>query len=301
MSDDSSSRKQERPGALSRPMLLTAYLASALTGLGGSREQVLALQDRIERLCTEHGIEVYRPIKATDPLDHPQVAAEDVYAIDRGQVLSRDLLILMTHVPSFGGGQEVQLASGALIPILLIRPVGKPVSRMLLGIPSLMYEVVADDETLESKLSEALDIVRTISASRREFINRFDKVGIGGRIRAIREERAMKREDLADHVGLSVEEIRCIEEEPVSVSSPTLIVLRKLTEALDVTLAEVCDPMYVDAATADIVKELLHGVPLSAVEYRDSRRSALWRTVAPQDIPRVIRRILNHILEGELI
>src|SRR2546426_6133471 len=91
-----------RPGSLPRPMTLRAYLASALTGLGESRDEVLRLQDRIERVCAEHGIEVYRPVKATDPLRHAQVAAADVYTIDRRELLGRDLLILMTHVPSFG-------------------------------------------------------------------------------------------------------------------------------------------------------------------------------------------------------
>ena len=62
-----------------QPMRLRAYLASALTGLGESRAEILALQERIEATCVAHGFEVYRPAKVTDPVQHPPVTRGCVF------------------------------------------------------------------------------------------------------------------------------------------------------------------------------------------------------------------------------
>jgi transcriptional regulator with XRE-family HTH domain len=281
-------------------MILRAYLASALTGLGASRAEILSIQERIEKACASHRVELYLPAKATDPVSHPDVPANVVFATDRRELLKRDFLILLTHVPSFGSGQEAQLASNSLMPILLISPVGGKVSRMLLGIPTLKYEVETDEAGFDEKLGEALDLIRPIAGSRRELISKLNKIGIGQRIKSLREERAISREEFADMVGVTAEEIASVEDEPVSISNPSVVMMRKIAEVLAVTLAEICDPLYVDAANSEIIRQLVHGVPLASLEYRDSKLGAYWRTVAPQDVQVVLRRILTHILERGL-
>ncbi len=281
-------------------MRLRAYLASALTNLGGNREEILSLQERVEKVCHVHFVDLYRPVKHTDPVKHPNVTPNLVFITDRQQVLDSDFLILLAHVPSFGGGQEVQLASGALMPILIIRPVGGSVSRMLLGIPTIKYEVEAEDTSFDERLAEALDLIRPIAGSRKEFISRMNKLDIGYRIRILREEAGLTQEELGEQIGVAETEIESIEGGPSSVANLSLIMIRKIADVLGVSPAEICDPLFVDAASSEIVKQLAHGVPLSALEYRDSRRGNYWRTVAPQDALAVLRRILIHVLEREL-
>ncbi len=73
---------------------LTAYLASALTGLrGAERQLVFQLSDAVSMVCQDLGIDLYEPRKKTDPVHHPEVADSEVFHVDRERVLRSDLLI----------------------------------------------------------------------------------------------------------------------------------------------------------------------------------------------------------------
>src|SRR4051812_7041165 len=82
---------------------LDAYLACALTALGSEQRQLIFhISDMIANVCVDHHISVYEPRKKTDPVFNPEVADIDVFMMDRDRVLASDLLILLTHYPSFG-------------------------------------------------------------------------------------------------------------------------------------------------------------------------------------------------------
>src|SRR5207248_6935510 len=108
----------------------------ALTGSGvdfrQTYERTAAVLDRI-------GFLAYVPHLATDPLRHPKVSPSQVYATDRHQVATADLVVAFLTRPSLGVGQELEIAADALVPILIVASEGEPISRMALGGPSRHY------------------------------------------------------------------------------------------------------------------------------------------------------------------
>jgi len=161
----------------SYPFPFRAYLASALTGLSSSqREQTDARQTLVKETCRKRGIDLYLPKDKTDPELHKNIPAEDVFFADIQQVLSSDLLILMTEHPSFGGGMELKTALDAQLPILLISPRDARISRMVLGIPSTRsYEAkYSTDEELRSELEKALSFLKQSMTDRKDSLKTID-------------------------------------------------------------------------------------------------------------------------------
>ncbi len=142
----------------SLPFELEAYLACGLTGLTTEeRDAIYRTQELVDEICRSIGIKLYLPKNFTDPLDHKEVSPENVFFTDRQRVLESDLLIAMVCRPSFGVGQELEIARNALIPIILLTTDGITVSRMVRGIPSIMEIIEYRDETeLRSKLPIAI-------------------------------------------------------------------------------------------------------------------------------------------------
>src|SRR5664279_648991 len=92
------------------------YLASALTGLSGSqRRRLFRISDIIEEVCSANSVDLYQPRFRTDPVHHSSVPDNVVFAKDKANVLSADLLVFIADWPSTGAGQELIFASQALI------------------------------------------------------------------------------------------------------------------------------------------------------------------------------------------
>src|SRR5205085_552771 len=87
------------------------YIATALTGLDAdARDAIMFASSKIADLAKGYRLYVYQPRKATDPLLHSDVSASAVYKLDRKRVLAADLLIVIANRPSFGVGQEIEIA-----------------------------------------------------------------------------------------------------------------------------------------------------------------------------------------------
>ena len=92
------------------PLRLDAYLASALTGLDeDEREQLFAVSDIVTAACEELGIIVYEPRKSTDPTQHPDVPAEEVFNKDRERVLNSDLIIHIADLRKYWSRRRTRL------------------------------------------------------------------------------------------------------------------------------------------------------------------------------------------------
>ena len=75
-----------------RRVPLSAYLASALTGLDPTQKAlVVHLSDIVCLVCRSVDIDLYEPRKKTDPVHHTDVSDVDVFKIDRERVLKSDL------------------------------------------------------------------------------------------------------------------------------------------------------------------------------------------------------------------
>ena len=228
------------------PLRLDAYLASALTGLDEEqRTSVAEVAEVVAIVCEEMEIDVYEPWKSTDPIQHPDVAPEDVFDRDRERVLGSDLVIHIADYASTGAGEELDFALDALIPIILLSHGDSVVSRMVLGIPALKLRVTYTTlDELRVELSERLTEIRPILEERKLSFSGFDKNIVGNKVRLLREEAQITREELASSSNglLTADRIRGMEENTDKISNPSLLQLRALAACLKTTVADLVEP-----------------------------------------------------------
>lgn len=144
--------------AASQPVL-HGYVATALTGLPDDSAEAMAfMSTSIAEVAKTYGIYVYQPRRFTDPLLHPDVDPVTVYLTDRRRVESTDILFVVANKPSFGVGQEVEIAASYGKPTVLIARNGTRISRMVTGSFAHIIDTILYDspEELERKLRRCL-------------------------------------------------------------------------------------------------------------------------------------------------
>jgi hypothetical protein len=125
------------------------YICGPLTELpyelkGPTRKFYESLAD----VCQEEtGKRAFVPHEHYDPIKHANFSITEVYQGEKKQVCEKtSLLIVVAIAPSWGGGIEVGMADANNIPIIILHPTDKIVSRLLLGIPSIICRVVYDSQ-----------------------------------------------------------------------------------------------------------------------------------------------------------
>ena len=296
--DDSSSQLSMTPDHSSRgvilyqreaaPLRLNAYLASALTGLGEEeRERLFTVSDIVAAVCEEADIAVYEPRKATDPIQHTDVPAEDVFNMDRERVLSSDLVIHIADYASTGAGEELDFAQAALIPILLLSHGESVVSRMVLGIPAMKLMITYNTlEELRVELRQRVTEIRPILEERKLSFSAFDNNIVGNKVRLLREGAHLTREDIASNSRdlLTLERLSVIEESSDKVSNPSLIELRALSALLKTTVADLAEP--------DLQERLL----VILHEWLDGRVAARFE-MSRHDRNKILTRLLLRVID----
>ena len=277
---------QPRPS----PLPLNAYLACGLTGLTGEQRQLMFhLSDIVALLCKEQNIDLYEPRKQTDPVHHPNVQDTEVFRTDRERVLRSDLLIHLCHYPSTGAGEELDIAYNALVPIILVSHSETRVSRMVTGIPGFKLEITyTEPEELRLQLRDRLIEVRPLLEERKMAFSTYDANIVGDKIRGLREELGLTREDVAQSIPhLTVDMLRHLEESVDRLANPSLVQLRQIATVLKTTVADLVEP--------DLSERLL-----TALEEWVAGRPAAARFtgVSVKDRNRIIRRILLRIIDS---
>lgn len=278
-----------QPPSASLP--LEAYLACALSGLTEEQRQlVFHISDIVATVCHDQNIQLYEPRKKTDPVHHADVPDTDVYRVDRERVLSSDLLIHLCHYPSTGSGEELDFAYGALLPIVLISHSKTRVSRMVTGIPSLKLHIsYTEPEELRHELRDRLMEIRPVLEERKLAFSQFDANLVGERIRNLREELGLTREDVASSVPhLTVDALRHIEESTDRISNPTLIHLRQIATILRTTVADLVEP--------DLSERLMNTLQEWASQ-RTDYAAARFHGINLKDRDRLIRRVLRRVID----
>jgi transcriptional regulator with XRE-family HTH domain len=273
------------------PLPLQAYLASALTGLSDNeRDLIFGISDLISEVCGEKDIELYEPRKRADPVLHADVASQDVYAWDKQRVLSSDLLIHLCHKPSTGAGEELEFAHAALLPIILIYPSDLKVSRMVLGIPSLVIQVAYSNiENLHSQLQEVLFNFRPVFEARKLAFSRYDVNVVGEKVRELRTRLGLTRADIAKSAQhLAEDVIKNIEEKTDRESNPSLIQLREIATVLKTTVSELVEPDF---------NQRVLGMLNAWVADRAAARNTISRNDRTKAVQAILRRLADSMEE----
>jgi len=271
------------------PLPLDAYLACALTGLTENQRKVIfGISDLVSQVCAENNIALYEPRKRTDPVQHADVAAPpDVYAWDKHSILSSDLLIHLCHHPSTGAGEELEFAQAALLPIVLIYPDDLKVSRMVLGIPSLVIQVAYKTiDDLQAQLNEVLFNFRPLLEERKLAIAKYDVNLVGEKVRELRQKIGLTRKEIAAaSKHLTEDVIKNMEEKTDRESNPSLIQLREIATVLKTTVTELVEPDFNQRVLAMLNSWV-------------SDRAAARNTISKNDRNKAIKAILRRLADS---
>lgn len=274
------------------PIPLNAYLACALSNLDATQRQLMfTISDTISIVCEGQGIDLYEPRKQTDPVHHPEVKDADVFRIDRERVLGSDLVIHLCHYPSTGSGEELDFAYNALIPLILISHGDIRVSRMITGIPAFKVEIkYREPEELRSQLQNCLIEIRPILEQRKMAFSNYNANIVGNKIRLMREEQGLTREEVACSIPLfTVEMLRNIEESPDKFSNPSLIQLREIATILKTTVADLVEP--------DLNERLMTTLQ-EWVANKSAARGGMSNGMNIRDRNKILRRMLLRIIDS---
>lgn len=136
---DQSFRERVEAWCAEKRYTRTAYLSSGLTNLPVDERHGLELL--FERIYTDvfhkRGILLYLPHLFSKPGHDDGIAPRDVHILDRLRISQSDFLVVCATYPSFGVGQEFEIAQAMGSRVLIFRETSQePVSRMLLGSPA---------------------------------------------------------------------------------------------------------------------------------------------------------------------
>lgn len=220
----------------------SAYMATALTNLErAARMGVIFISDCVANVCKEHGIDLYEPRKVTDPVHNAQIADHRVYLLDREKVTMSDLVIVLCEYPSFGAGQEIEIAGNATVPLILLVMGDKQPSRMVTGTP--VYKLIVtfmDPDDLTQGLHQALTKLQPhLEERRQKMLSTPIPQDLGARIKQLRKEARLDQEELAAEISVSEQFIKNLEETGSTITNLSLIQLAGLARVLKVPMYEI--------------------------------------------------------------
>lgn len=246
---------------------LTGYLATPLTELAKDSKaeaEVVSVVKKIRTIAADTeflnpGFSLYWPGDHTHPTRNADFRAEQVYRIDRSRASAYHFIVLFCAQPSFGVGQENEIAAQAGIPAIRLLPEG--VSRMMVGsfirAKDIRYTGSLDRgiRFSEDELRDALrGIVRT-HFQLRALYRSLNGKNFGPRLQQLINQRWGTRESAAADLGVSLHYVHAMVEEPIIVSNPSAILLRRIAHRLGVSVSYVLgesddlDPIWAQSNT----------------------------------------------------
>lgn len=244
------------------PFLL-GYLATPLTGLTDRQDVELRKLVAALKECsgpeefTDPRFELYWPGDYTHPKANPEHTPEQVYRKDRAFASTYNFLILLCLTPSYGVGQENEIATQAGNPA--IRFIPATVSRMLKG--SLLHAV---DMTFTGSLDAGIQFNREDLKRALQWVqqNYFLQLPLyrganghefGHRLGDLLDQRVSNRSEFAAKLGVAEQYLEVLVSESVVVANPSMRLLKRLGALLGVTVGYLlgeskdADPVWVDS------------------------------------------------------
>jgi transcriptional regulator with XRE-family HTH domain len=219
------------------------YLATPLTGLSAAQDAELRnVVQRIREIAADPQFssppfEIYWPGDVTHPTLNADIPASQVYITDRTRASTHDFIILFCGTPSYGVGQENEIATQAGVPA--IRLVPQKLSRMMLGSFASANNITFSG-TLETgitfdpdKLRQALAEIRQTRSRIHAFYRGINGDAFGNRLRALISDRCSGHEQFAHDLGVSNGYLQSLMGESLAVSNPSIVLLKRMAHRLN--------------------------------------------------------------------
>lgn len=240
---------------------ISGYLGTPLTGLTPKMEaEVERVIEQIKNIAgsfKDPKIDLYWPGEYTHPRRNADVKAEKVYLTDRSRASTQDFVLLFCATPSYGLGQENEIANQAGLPA--IRLVPPTFSRMMTGsflrsidvqfTGSLESRIEFDAEELRSAFSR----IQPLYFKHRALYHHLKNNGFGARLTNLVNERSGGQILVAEELGVSLTYLHALMEEQLAVSNPSVLLLQRIAHLLGTTVgyllgeAEESDPTWIES------------------------------------------------------
>jgi transcriptional regulator with XRE-family HTH domain len=244
---------------------IVGYFATPLTAVVDNTKAEARLKEVVQRVkeiaadpeFSEPGFELYWPGDHTHPTKNADLKAGLVYLKDRSTASTYDFLMIFCAEPSYGVGQENEIATQAGTPA--IRLVPAKLSRMMAGsficsrdVPfqgSLSTEITLNKESLK----DALHWVRRMHFKHRALYSGQNGSGFGERLRRLISDRSGGYQSFADDLGVALHYLLALMDENLSVSNPSAILLKRMSSLLGISVghlvgeAEDSDPVWIES------------------------------------------------------
>jgi transcriptional regulator with XRE-family HTH domain len=247
---------------------ILGYLATPLTGVVKDKRCDAELRRVVKWIkeiasSTEFSdplFDLYWPGDYTHPVQNPDFPSAQVYLTDRSRASTHDFLILLCAEPSYGVGQENEIATQAGIPAIRLIPDG--MSRMMLGAfvkaidlrftGSLREGINFSPDDLRGALRE----IRRLYFHYRPLFRGMNGKGFGERLRKLIDTRTGGYLKFAEDLGVNLTYIHALMDEAPSVSNPSICLLKKMAIILqeDVSFligeSDEADPIWTESKTS---------------------------------------------------
>lgn len=282
------------------PAEILGYLATPLTALSQvSDKELRQVVDKIRSTAADKQFgpprfEIYWPGDHTHPLQHAKIPANQVYVTDRSRASTYDFIVLFCAAPSYGVGQENEIATQAGVPAVRLIP-EQGMSRMMIGsfIGAIDIKYSGSLETgitFHAKdLQVAFQEIRKIYFRRRAMDRGLNMDAFGGRLKRLIDDRCGgDYVQFSIDLGISLTYLHNLMKEPFAVSNPSARLLGRIALRLGERIAyllgesEEIDPVWIES-NASWRRWIDDAVDISArdaLELRDQ-----WR-----DVYRLARR-----------
>jgi len=249
------------------------------------KQQLEQVSKVIKSRADRNGVTIYFPGEHTHPQGAPDLKPPEVYWIDRERVASADLLVVFADEPSFGVGQECEIAANAGVPIVIFHSSDIKVSRMLEGIAGRIIAKIAFENVsdLANKANQFFEENRSRLNLSRLSREREYHLRLGNRVREFRLASNLSIENLADKADVPLELMNSLESRPEQLTNLSLVNLRRIARALRVSPAELVrdqsarDQEFEDLRNASItnLREYARQQELSYKEYARLKTAGL--------------------------
>jgi len=196
------------------PKVLQGYLATPLTGLTDQEDASVRAVVKEVRRCSgaaefsDPPINIYWPGEFTHPKCNQEYRPSTVYLIDRSRASTFDFLVTLCGAPSYGVGQENEIATQAGVPA--IRLVNSGVSRMMLGsfVKSfdIQYRGTLQEGIFfdEEEFAKALRAIVKLHFHHSALYSSMNGNDFGPRLKKLVDERAVDDRYFAEELGVSL-------------------------------------------------------------------------------------------------
>jgi len=244
---------------------IMGYLATPLTALTADEDEELRrVVATVRRVAAEPEFanprfEVYWPGDHTHPTQHAAITPAQVYVTDRSRASTHDFIVILCASPSYGVGQENEIATQAGVPaIRLVPPSG--LSRMMLG--SFVYakdipysgDLKTRIQIDEDRLRNALRDIRNSYFRSQALYRGMNGDGFGRRLRKLVDDRCNgEHQQFATDIGISLLYLHKMMDEPFVISNPSALLLKRIAHRLGERVAfllgeeEQNDPIWAES------------------------------------------------------